>query len=334
MNKEVTKSIWPALTLMILAPLIAEVLPGATRFSSLFVFPIEVVVWGGGALLIRHVVRKWQLGWIHMILLGVVLSLAEECLIQQTSLAPLVIQIKGVTYARAFGINYVYLLWALIYETVLVVIIPIHLTEIIFANHRQESWIGRKGVVSVSILFLVGCYLAWFSWTQIARTKVFHLPAYTPPLILVLIAVLLILCLIYIAMGPYKRKLTPVLASIKTPSEWILFILGASWAVILYGLVMLAFGISPAFPEWIALTSGLILAGTAIYWVPRWIPTPGNQTSHLYFIIFGVITGAMSAGFIGFGTAKNDLYFKIMVDLLAFVLLIMLGLRIKKNPVR
>ena len=25
----------------------AEVLPGATRFSSLFVFPVEVCVWGG-----------------------------------------------------------------------------------------------------------------------------------------------------------------------------------------------------------------------------------------------------------------------------------------------
>ena len=40
----------PALALVLMAPLLAEVLPGATRFSSLFVLPIEMCVWGGGAL--------------------------------------------------------------------------------------------------------------------------------------------------------------------------------------------------------------------------------------------------------------------------------------------
>ena len=39
----------PALALALMAPLLAEVLPGATRFSSLFVLPIEMCVWGGGA---------------------------------------------------------------------------------------------------------------------------------------------------------------------------------------------------------------------------------------------------------------------------------------------
>ena len=87
------KSIAPALTLMILAPFLTEILPGATRFSSLFVLPIEIFVWGGGAVLIRAAVRKWQLGWVNMLLLAVALALAEECIIQQTSFAPLVIRL-------------------------------------------------------------------------------------------------------------------------------------------------------------------------------------------------------------------------------------------------
>jgi hypothetical protein len=41
----------PACTLVILAPRIAEVLPGTTRISAIFVFPIEVAIWGGEALL-------------------------------------------------------------------------------------------------------------------------------------------------------------------------------------------------------------------------------------------------------------------------------------------
>ena len=125
MTKPPQTSIWskaaPGLSLMLLAPLLAEILPGATRLSAIFVLPIEICMWGGGALFIRYAVRRWQLGWRNMLLLALALAIAEECLIQQTSLAPLVIQIKGQVYARAFCVNYVYLLWALVYEAVFVV---------------------------------------------------------------------------------------------------------------------------------------------------------------------------------------------------------------------
>ncbi len=72
----------------------AEVLPGATRFSSLFVFPLEVLVWGGGALMIRYAVRKNGLGWPGMLLLALAISVAEEMKMRQTSAASWVIQLK------------------------------------------------------------------------------------------------------------------------------------------------------------------------------------------------------------------------------------------------
>lgn len=43
------RRIGPILTLMFLAPFIPEVLPGATRLSAIFVFPLEFCIWGGGA---------------------------------------------------------------------------------------------------------------------------------------------------------------------------------------------------------------------------------------------------------------------------------------------
>jgi hypothetical protein len=85
----------PALSLMVLSPLVAELLPGATRLSAIFVFPIEVLIWGGGTVLIREAVRRWRLGWLNLLLLALALAVAEECLIQQTSLAPVVIKLKG-----------------------------------------------------------------------------------------------------------------------------------------------------------------------------------------------------------------------------------------------
>src|SRR5882757_26153 len=135
----------PALLLMLLAPLLTEVLPGATRFSSLFVLPIEICVWGGGSLMIRYAVRRWRLGWTGMLLLAFALVIAEEFLIQQTSIAPMVIRLKGETYARTFGINYVYFMWALIYESTLVVFLPIALVEMIFPTRRERLWISKGG---------------------------------------------------------------------------------------------------------------------------------------------------------------------------------------------
>ncbi|HEY5391559.1 MAG TPA: hypothetical protein VIJ57_05565, partial [Hanamia sp.] len=186
----------PAITLMFMAPLLTEVLPGATRFSSIFVLPIEMAVWGGGALLIRYIVRRWRLGWLSMLLLGVALAIAEECLIQQTSLAPMVIKLKGETYARAFGLNYVYFLWAIIYEPVFVVFLSVNLVELIFPKRKEDLWISRGGMFVVIPLFILGSFLAWFSWTQIARVKVFHLPPFNPSLTQVIIAVVAICILI------------------------------------------------------------------------------------------------------------------------------------------
>src|SRR5438045_3337401 len=110
-RRGLSNRIAPALTLAFLAPMFAEVLPGATRFSSIFVFPIEMAVWGGGAVMARALVRSRGLGWWSLVLLGLALALAEEFLIQQTSVAPMVIRLKGETWARAFDVNYVYLVW-------------------------------------------------------------------------------------------------------------------------------------------------------------------------------------------------------------------------------
>src|SRR3954466_2495405 len=85
----------PPLTTIVLAPLLAEVLPGATRFSAIQVFPVEMTIWGGGAVMIRELVRRRGLGWANMLALALALAVAEECIIQQTSYAPLIFYIKG-----------------------------------------------------------------------------------------------------------------------------------------------------------------------------------------------------------------------------------------------
>ncbi|MEO6844462.1 MAG: hypothetical protein ABI184_04765 [Ginsengibacter sp.] len=264
--------------------------------------------------------------------MALVLSVAEEFLIQQTSIAPMVIHLKGVTYARAFGINYVYLLWALIYESVSVVILPIHLTELIFPERKQDLWISKGGVVLFSILFLLGGFAAWFTWTRIARVKVFHLPAYTPSLPLVVIGIIVIAFLVFMATRKFASKSLLPKQHLNSPASWILMVSGGLWSILLYGLVLLGFGIQPSFPPIIAVLGGLILATAPFYFLPSWTDNPGWDRMHTFSTIFGVMLGSMLITFIGFiGAVPKDLYFKIIIDILAIIFLITLGFKIRRE---
>lgn len=322
----------PAILLMLFAPLLTEVLPGATRLGSIFVFPIEVTVWGGGALLIRNAVRRWNLNWVAMLLLALSLSVAEEFLIQQTSVAPMVLQLKGVTYARFLGVNYVYLVWALIYETVFVVFAPVYLVELIFPQKRNDVWMNKAGLITVVFFFLVGSFLAWYSWTQIARPKVFHVPAYNPSTIKVLLAAGSIILLTFLALGPYRNKLPQIKQPMNPPHNLILGLVGAVWATLLFGLVLLAFGAFPEFPPAVAIGGGIILASAALYFVPQWTGSVTWNSLSTYSLIFGTTLGAWLAGFIGFiGADPADLYFKIITNVIAIGLMIGLYRRVARS---
>src|SRR5215831_7937168 len=64
------KSLRPALALILVAPLVAEVLPGSAPLSRPGLLPFIVLIYGPGALLIRDVLRRSGRGWIGILLLG------------------------------------------------------------------------------------------------------------------------------------------------------------------------------------------------------------------------------------------------------------------------
>jgi hypothetical protein len=305
--------------------MLAEILPGATRLSALFVFPIEMAVWGGGAVMARALVRARGLGWWSLALLGLALAVAEECLIQQTSLAPMILQIKGEVWARAFGVNYVYLLWALVYECVWVVMLPVLLVEMIFPARRSEPWLSRSGAVLTGLLFLLGSGLAWFTWTRMARVHVFHLPPYTPSLGAVAAAVLAIALLVgtALALGPGPRS-----RPLPAPPLWVVGPLAGLWAIFWYGLVLLAFGIAPRVPPAAAVAAAILVVAAVLLFLPRWASSERWRRAHDYALIVGALVGSMTVSFVGFIVSDpRDLAFKIFVDSVALALLVLLGRR-------
>ena len=317
----------PALMLAFLAPMFAEVLPGATRFSSIFVFPIELAVWGGGVVMARALVRKLGRGWYALLLLGLALAVAEELLIQQTSTAPMVIRLKGETWARAFDLNYVYFIWALVYESSWVVLLPTLTVELVFPERRSDPWLSKAGAIVTGVLFLIGCFFAWFTWAQIARTKVFHQAPFTPPMVWVIAAIAAIALLIFAAVRLVPQRPR---SALKPPPPLVVGLLGAIWAILWFGLVVLAFGIAPRFPPSAAVAGSLLIAALLLIFVPRWAADQRWSRRHDYALLAGSLGGSMIVSFVGFiGNANMDLWFKVIVDLAAVVGLVWLWWRLR-----
>ena len=296
--KSAANGLAPALTLMVLAPVIAEVLSGATRLSYILALIPEILVWGGGALLIRELVRRWGGGWWSVVLLGIGLAVAEECIIQQTSLAPLPWLGNAPAYGRYWGVNWLYFLYMLGYECVWVVLVPIQLTDLIFPEQRQKKWLGLRGMIVVSVLFLLGSFVAWFSWTQLARPNVFHVPKYTPPLPMVALAVVAIVLLALTAYAVRTMHTNPADPSRRSPSPWLIGLGILPLALVWYGLIVLVFAPQPNLPVWIPMVVGVAWAIFAFLVVSRWSGAQDWWDIHRWGLVSSAILVSMAAGFL------------------------------------
>jgi hypothetical protein len=325
-----SRALFPAFVLALLAPVIAEVLSGATRLSFIFVLVPEIMVWGCGALIIRELVRKWNAGSTSMVLLALALSVAEEWVIQQTSLAPL--PWVSIQYGRLWQVNWIWFLFFLGYESVWVVLVPVQLAELIFRGRRTERWLSNRGLTISAFVFLLGCFLAWFLWTQIARPKTYHVPKYQPPLAqpifgLIMIAVLAAAAYLLRHLGTRKHSERAV------PPAWVAALAGVLLATPWYGLMSLIFGIHHAWPIWMPLAAGCLWAGCCWVIVSYWTASEKWTDLHRLALCFGATAVIMAFGFSGSsGWPRMDMIGKIIINIVAVLGFFLLAKRVGKNP--
>jgi hypothetical protein len=332
---QVTESRWqrlaPILTLIVLAPGIAEVLSGATRMSVIFVLVPEMMVWGCGALLIRETVRRWNGGWTSLLLMGLGLAIAEEFIIQQTSVAPLPFPGVNATYGRMCGVNLVWLLYFLVYESVLVVLVPVQVSELLYWKRRDRPWLRTSGIVISSVIFMLGSFLAWFLWIRMVRPKVFHVAYYPVPLTATLCGLGTIIVCIAAAYGARNVGKADASAARKgsAVAPWAIFLVSLVFFVPWYALMALIFGPTRSLAVWIPLAAGTAWALLAFAVLRTLAAAPGWRDMHRWALCFGVTLVCMAGGFLGSSWwPRVDIVGKAILNVLAVIGFILLAQKI------
>jgi hypothetical protein len=329
-NRDIVRyrgAIW---TLLILSPVIAEVLNGATRLSTLFVFVPEVLVWGAGALLCRELVRRWRAGWMSLAALGLALSVAEEIVIQQTSLAPLPFPGANAAFGRWGGVNWVYFLFMLGYECVWVVLVPVKVTELIFPRKANSPWLRRRGLIVTTVAFLVGCRIAWYAWTQRAVPMVFHIKAYVPTWGQLAAGLAGIVALIGLAW--VLRGVGPKTVKRRIVQPWAAGAMAAVAAAVWFVLLGQNFQTHPQLTAVQTVLCQIALAVVIFALFAVWTGSTEWSARHEWAVCFGVVlTTGVGSSLNKAGYSVADFIFKNAVDVLVLIGLAWLGVQVWKR---
>jgi hypothetical protein len=292
---------------VVLPPFTLDVLLGATTVTTAIEALSEMSTFGFAALLIRAAARRREPGFRIVVVLGIAFALTVEFLIVQTSLAPLGSVFPYPEYGRAMGVNWTFLAWALGYETIWGIAIPIQLSELAFPLHRTSAWLGARGCAVLAILFVLGAGVAWYNWTQLSVPDYAHRVVYLPPLVTVLCGwvLVLVLVLVVLLLRPAQPRGTrtdsgrpapaPVLVGIGTATGTFLWF---CWTVDWVRLGAWA----RAVPVFVPVLLALILAGGCVVVARAWAARAGWSDRHRFAAVCGALVAVMAVGF-----ATNDL---------------------------
>jgi hypothetical protein len=151
------KRIAPAIGLFFLAPFIAEYLLGDFPLTKLGYLVIMAPMYGGGALLIREVVRRSGKGWPTILVLAFAYAVLEEAFTTQTLFNPNYLQLNlhllDHAYIPALGIGAWWTVFVLSLHTVWSISTSIALIEASVPDRATTPWLHWPGLTVDAILF-------------------------------------------------------------------------------------------------------------------------------------------------------------------------------------
>jgi hypothetical protein len=147
-----------ATVLVVLTPLLAELALGSTPLQYAWLTVVWLPLYGGGALLIRELVRRTGRGWPSILVLGLAYEIVEDGIGLQALSSPTLYGAAG-WGPRVLGLNLTYWEANISYHLVFTVVIPILLVDLVFPAHRRMPYLRGPGLVGISVLFVLGAAL-------------------------------------------------------------------------------------------------------------------------------------------------------------------------------
>jgi hypothetical protein len=153
----------PGLSLWVLSPVIAELVLGSSPPLVALIFGwIDLLMYGGGAVIIRELVRRWGKGWPSILVLGIAYGIAEEGFAIRSFFNPNWNGAAGLDgYGWVGGINWFWTTELALYHAIVSITLPILIVGIAFRTRRDEPWIPGGSLARVIAGFLLSIALLW-----------------------------------------------------------------------------------------------------------------------------------------------------------------------------
>lgn len=154
------RTVGAAIALFFVAPLLAEFLLGNLPITFLPALIMLGPLYGGGALLIRELVRRTGRGWPSIVVLALAFGIVEEAFTTQSLFNPnylkLNLHLLDPAYIAALGIGGWWTVFVLNLHTAWSISTSIALMEAAVPSRADTPWLGRIGLTVTTILFAAG----------------------------------------------------------------------------------------------------------------------------------------------------------------------------------
>lgn len=231
------RTLGPLLLLLLLAPALGELLsssmPPAEFFSPFVVFVI--VLYGGGAILVRELTVRFGKGWPTLLILGAAYGIVEEGLMCKSFFDPHWPDLGQLGwYGRWAGVNWVWSLSLTAYHAVFSIAIPIVLVGLIFPRRRQRPWAPKWLLIVLAALLAadVAFGAAFFGADEAAGRG-----PYRPPPVGYAVCLLLVAALVVVALRLPARG-APAGPATRPPARLVWFLLTGFAATVLFFFII------------------------------------------------------------------------------------------------
>lgn len=149
----------PVPVVLVLAPVLGEWLSAASAPLDLLWPPslvLLVSLYGCGALLCREIAHRCGLGLRGLCVLAAAYAVFEEALVDRFWFHPRPSSEGGLGhYSEVWHTNVLLATNLTIFHIAVSIVSTIVLVELVFPEHRHETWVGRRGLWVTGVVFLV-----------------------------------------------------------------------------------------------------------------------------------------------------------------------------------